>query len=428
MLEGLPTDNPNTLEKYINAKFSQLPELLGGNHSTAACIEVKDAHTVEDADGATTFCCPAGSKITPHTLPKFLHRYTHYILSPLPLEETKKSPYLRSALLTYARSLNDQAKFVKAANLTDNLQKARQGLEGFLRTATDSKGNLYFKAKENCWPHSHADLQRAVYSKQGIQTAVANMIAEEFSSQKSAFKIAVNCPEEIFNLMLEISQIQQNTVKTNKVSKKPGGKTKGKEPAAAISSARYFREFTLNFCTLANLKLALEQVRSALLTHRGKAGVFGKFAQSFQMQTSYNRMLNAIVEDLSNKENPCTTFVAKIGQPNKEGFYEEESFTKVCKCIITCTYCLGLLEQVGIFAKSLLGHLVQEKEEPTTCRLGRKGVATIPQRFEKKRRPKLPRYTFFPFLTMDLIICSTFLGYSVQCRPTREELPHNLGG
>jgi hypothetical protein len=326
------------LENYINAKFSQLPELLGGNHSTTACLEVKEAHSLEDEEGNVSFYCPQGSKITPRTLPKFLFRYTHFVLSPVPLEDAKKSAYLRSALLTYARSLNDQSKFVKGATLTDNLNKARQGLEGFLRTQRDPKSNLYFKPKQSVWPQCHADLCNAVYSKPGIQTAVASVIAEEFISQKSAFKIAVNCPDDIFELMVQISQINHSPTPSKKnatPAKKNLSKSKAQDkPTNAVASARYFREFTLNYCTHADLKAALEEVRSALLTHGTKGGVFGKLTAKFQERTSFVRMLNAIAEDLSNNENPCRAFVSKFGPRNKEGFYEEDSFVKVI-CTLT---------------------------------------------------------------------------------------------
>ena len=259
--------------------------------------------------------------MTPTTLKKFLHRYTSYILSPLPLEETKKSPYLCSALLTYAKSLNDQAKLMKGACLSDNLLKARQGLAGFLKTAKDRDGRRYFTSKGQIWPLSHADLQKTVYSLAGIQQAVSSKIAVEFVSQKSPFKIAVNCPEDIFKIMLEISQIQQPRGNSSKTPMKKG------KPEAAVASARNLREFTLNYCTHNELKVALEEVWGALLSNR-KGVSFGQLTEKMRRKTSFIRMLNCIHQDLTNKEHPCEAFAKKIGPPNSEGFYSEDSYKR----------------------------------------------------------------------------------------------------
>lgn len=320
MLSELPINNPQQLRAYLHQNFYPAPQLLGGNHTTAAFKKVLKRHTTTDKHGKEEFTTPEGSKFTPAALKKFIHRSVHFVISPLPFKDSLVSHRIKHGLLCLARQLNDTAKQVKSATLYDQLTKARRVLETFLENAVDpTTSKKYFSAKQSVWPNSHGDLQRSIYSAKGIQTEVLKVLSQEFTSSVSAIKLLCTCPEDVFQLLIKITAIQLSVGK------------KGDEMRYAVNSTKSLAAFTLTYCTKANLLQNLENILSGLRNKKGKKFILSTFASTHVEVVKFNAMLNYIVTDIKTfpNEKRAAVFLKKLGDPNSEGFYEEFHFQEV---------------------------------------------------------------------------------------------------
>jgi hypothetical protein len=82
----LPYDNLKLLWGYISQHFSEMPQLLGGNHTTTACYAVLRSHFHEnEVSGEKFFKAPGNSNITEDLIWKFKSRQGKVLISPLPL-------------------------------------------------------------------------------------------------------------------------------------------------------------------------------------------------------------------------------------------------------------------------------------------------------------------------------------------------------
>lgn len=314
----IPTDNTQNLVNFLND--FETPQIIGGNHSTDGCNRLVKAHLVF-VDGQEVFQRPPGSKLTLETLEYFRSRFAYIVLSPLPLDFARRSARMKSALLTFSRELNDQAKNTKTALLSDNLIKTRKCLEDFLRTSVDSKTKQpYFASDEEVWPQCHSDLQKKIYSISGIQTVVGNALSKEFASQRSNFKVAVTCPDAIFQLMLELASIPVPPPKSD---------TKGKavhQKETIINSCKNLRNYTLVYCTREDLKKDL-QVAIETLKRGKKEGCLSKLDAEHSQRVTFTYMLNVIATDLEAEK--AQDFLQRIGPKHPDGFYTEASFEQV---------------------------------------------------------------------------------------------------
>jgi hypothetical protein len=106
--------NPKLLQGYISWHFSEMPQLLGGNHTTTACYAVLRSHFHEnEVSGEKFFKAPGNSKITEDLIWKFKSRQGKVLISSLPFDQAIKSARLCQGLLSSARTLNDHTKEVK---------------------------------------------------------------------------------------------------------------------------------------------------------------------------------------------------------------------------------------------------------------------------------------------------------------------------
>jgi hypothetical protein len=102
-------------------------------------------------------------------------------------------------------------KEVKKAVLHDQLVKTRKQLESILRSFKNSVGEKIFAESKDIWPHSHANLQKTVYSSPGIQKSVEGVLLGEFRSASSHIKVLCTCPDEIYKLLLKITRVGAQT-------------------------------------------------------------------------------------------------------------------------------------------------------------------------------------------------------------------------
>ena len=318
LLQELPTNNTKQMRIFLSQHFYPTPQLLGGNHSTAAFKKILQKHQ-KVKSGETYFKTPTNSKLTPESLKKFVQRSVHFVISPLPYDECLKTTRVKHGLLCLARQLNDNAKQVKSATLCDQLKKARGVLESFLRNEKDpSAKKIYFKEKESVWPNSHADLQKNIYSAKGIQKEVAKVLSQEFFSSVSAIKLVCTCPDDVFELLLKITSFQ----------------TTGKKPEEiknVVNSTKSIAVFTLNYCSKAALIQTLTNIYANLLETGGKKFNLSIFAALHTERVNFIKMLNVIVTDMNSNvnDNRMKKFLKEIGTPNEEGFYEELNFQNV---------------------------------------------------------------------------------------------------
>jgi hypothetical protein len=68
---------------------------------------------------------------------------------------------------------------IRKAVLHDQLVKTRKQLESILCSFENSVGKKIFAESEDIWPHSHADLQKTMYSLPGIQKSVEEVLSGE---------------------------------------------------------------------------------------------------------------------------------------------------------------------------------------------------------------------------------------------------------
>jgi hypothetical protein len=87
-------------------------------------------------------------------------------------------------------------------------ERAEDALE---RSFENSVGKKIFVESEDIWPHSHADLQKTVYSLPGIQKSVKEVLSGEFRSASSHIKVLCTCPDEVYKLLLEITRVGAQT-------------------------------------------------------------------------------------------------------------------------------------------------------------------------------------------------------------------------
>jgi hypothetical protein len=315
-LEEFPTDNSVALRRFLDDNFSQDPELLGGNHTTTACVRVVRKHTRENEDGEMEFKENPGTFMTEEFFPKFSHRLCHYLICPLPLEAAKNNPRIRMGLLVLAKGFNDVSKSVKKAYFYDQLVKARAALEVVLRNSTNLAGEKIFKQKQSVWPNSHADLENSVYSKPGTSAAVRNAISVEFVSAFSHIKVMVTCPQDVFDLLLKIT-----TVKTfNKESR---------SNIPVVNSSKNLQPFSLAYCTKADLLSKLGRVLENVQAVGAKKVSLTKLAEQHKADVQLTKMLNSIANDLKAGATRNVKFQNSIGNLNDEGFFTEENFKQV---------------------------------------------------------------------------------------------------
>lgn len=276
------------------------------------CQLIVRLHT-ENGEGKK-FSPVDGSKIRAQTLKAFEWRYARVIISPLPYAKAKKCPPLRQGLMNLATDLNDKAKLIKSSNLNEQLRKARQAVETFLRTAKNPDGKLYFKKGEEIWPQSHSDLGKPVYGLPGVVNAVAKAISVEFYSARSHIKMLVTSPAEVYELLHQITSI---TKKQN---------TTGEE-VPVVGSCKNLQCFTLNYCLKSTL---IERLRGLLVDLKSaNKTVVSHHSEPHSKGVNFLKMLNAICTDLSTGDEQSTEFQKALGTVNDGGFYDETNFEKV---------------------------------------------------------------------------------------------------
>jgi hypothetical protein len=67
--------------------------------------------------------------------------------------------------------------------------KTRKQLESILRSFENSVSKKIFAEREDIWPHSHADLQKTVYSSPEIQKSIEEVLLGEFCSAMSGTEV-----------------------------------------------------------------------------------------------------------------------------------------------------------------------------------------------------------------------------------------------
>jgi hypothetical protein len=220
-------------------------------------------------------------------------------------------------LAVLAKQFNDNSKSVKKAYFYDQLVKARAALEVVLRNSSNPHtGVKDFRSDEDVWPESHSDLEKGVYSKSGIASAVRNAISVEFASAHSHIKVLVTCPDDVFELLMKIT-----TVKTfNK---------KLRSNVPIVNSAKNLQPFTLLYCKKADLLAKLQKVLENVQAVGGKKISLNKLAEQHKADVNLTKMLNIIASDFNSGNTRNVTFQNGIGHLNEEGFYTEESFKQV---------------------------------------------------------------------------------------------------
>jgi hypothetical protein len=327
---GFPDNNTNNLKRYLGSNFSELPQLLGGNHGTAALKKIFSTHFPRDPiSGEENFVAPPGSNVRQEHLARFNYRTVNYVISPVTLQKTKSSSRLRAALLQFSRMLNDHSKNVKRSTLHGQLLKAREALHAFLTSAREPKKNsLIFKEGEDIWPSSHADYEKSVYSKRGIQDAVRAVISQEFQSSVSHLKQIALCPEDVFQLLLSITSRQ--------CTQKEGQFT------PIVNSTKYLVHFTLSFCPKDDLVRHLREIEEDISSRRNKSSQILPISNKQKQMVTLNRMLLAIYSDLTTGDNRHQIFSSSIGGLSVEGIILEGNFQKVhfAEASNTCSYSL----------------------------------------------------------------------------------------
>lgn len=318
VLTNFPTNNPESLKTFLDNNFSKAPQLLGGNHTNKAYLSLLEEVTDYDDDGNKIFSPkPSLTQMNEDLYERFQTRHVVYIVSPLPYKIVKSSSIIKQGLLILSRTLNDNAKMVKRSTLRDQLIKARVTVANFLIKYKDNTQKRYFSSKSQIWPQSHADLEKSVYSARGILNEVKEILSVEYQSCHSSIKLLVTCPEDIYQLLLQITEIQGKDPKTN-------------QTVPLVNSTKSLGAYTLSFCTkerlLTDLKLVYDQLSSNLQKKQTK---LAELTRQHVEYVTMNKMLNAIVHDLTSGEEKSVLFQQSIGNVCADGFYTEDNFTKV---------------------------------------------------------------------------------------------------
>ena len=78
--QELPKNNTNQMRIFLSQKFHLNPQLLGGNHSTAAFKKIIMKHQ-KVKNSQTYFKTVKNSKLTPKLLKKFTQQSVQFVIS-----------------------------------------------------------------------------------------------------------------------------------------------------------------------------------------------------------------------------------------------------------------------------------------------------------------------------------------------------------
>jgi hypothetical protein len=199
---------------------------------------------------------------------------------------------------------------VKKVVLHNQLVKTRKQLESILCSFENSVGEKIFAESEDIQPHSHANLQKTVYSLLGIQKSVKEVLLGEFLSASSHMKVLWTCPDEVYKLLL-VTRV--------------GAQTKDKlQSVSIVNSTWNLVAFTLQFFMKENLLKGLKEVLAEVKSCRKKYSKLAAFTQAQQEATNFNPILWALYQDMAkNPDLYCPIFQTNLGPLPKEGFYTE---------------------------------------------------------------------------------------------------------
>lgn len=308
LLLKFPEADPPALKTFLKKHFSLKPQLVGGNHTTAAVKRIIQDHY----DGSGEFRQPLRSNLDKTLIGRFLFRRVLFLVSPVPFEDALETPRIVQGLLAYSRVLNDHAKSVKKSTLNSQLLKIRQALANFLLPQSDLKAKL--KAGGTIWPNSHAEFSSKVYSKRGIVPNCTQVVSAEFQSSVSHLKQICLCPEETFTLFLEITQHEM--IQKKQVLMTP-----------VVNSTKNLVNFTLAYCELEELNRQLLVISA--LVRKGKP-VLAPIVDKHKEYVRINKVLDWVATDLTEGPEKNEKFSKLIGKRPEQGLFLEPAFKAVC--------------------------------------------------------------------------------------------------